>query len=189
MRVLMQLVLAVLILAYPFVVYFGLRHLDVQVLASIIIGIAVLRLIVLKGQDNKNNIGIGVVGTFLLIVLAITSWLIDDAMWLKFYPITVSLLLLYLFAASLWTDKTMIQRFAELKEKHMSAKKKTYMRKLTKIWCAFFITNASISSYTLFYTSDETWMLYNGFFSYILIGLLIAIELIYRHTVVLKRTS
>ncbi len=83
----------------------------------------------------------------------------------------------------------MIQRFAEIREKDITPAKQSYMRKLTLVWCGFFVMNALISFYTLWFGSTKLWMLYNGLISYILIGVLVLGELLYRHLAVMKRLS
>ena len=187
MVLLIRLFLAVIVIAYPFVVYFGLIHFQFWQVTLFIAVIALIRL-AFYSRNNSGMMKTGIVGAFLLLLFSLLAMLLKQQLWLKIYPVAISLTLLYFFAASLQTPKSMIERFAELKEKNISEQKKNYMRKLTLIWCGFFILNALIATYTIF-TSSKTWMLYNGLISYVMIGLLITIELLYRHLVVLKKLS
>ncbi len=180
--------LASIILAYPFVVYFGLLHFEFWQVALFVIIIALLRLLVVKNQ-SANYLKIGFVGAGLLLFFAVMALILKQQVWFKFYPIAISLSMLYFFASSLWTEKCMIQRFAEIREKNITPEKQRYMQKLTKVWCVFFIANAMLSTYTLLFSSDKQWMLYNGFISYVLVGALGLGELIYRHLVVMRRLS
>jgi len=55
-----------------------------------------------------------------------------------------------------------------------------YMRGLTGIWMAFFALNAAFSFYTAMTYSTGAWALYNGVASYLLIGLIVGLEILYR---------
>ena len=88
--------------------------------------------------------------------------------------------MLILFAASLTMKQTVIEKLARIKEPDLDAKGVAYCRNVTKVWCVFFIINGSIALYTALFTSLEHWMLYNGFISYMLMGLLMAVEYIVR---------
>ena len=78
----------------------------------------------------------------------------------------------------------MIETFARLQDKNLPDKAIPYCRNVTKIWCLFLLANSLIALYTALLTDMETWALYNGLISYILMGLLFAGEFIYRKTVV-----
>lgn len=188
MKIMVRLLLGIIVVAYPFVVYFGLLHFQFWQVAVFVIVIAMLRLLVVKNQAS-NYLKIGFFGAVLLLFFAAMALLFKQQFWFKFYPIAISLAMLYFFASSLWTDKNMVQRFAEIREKNITIEKQLYMRKLTQVWCGFFIFNAMVSSYTMLFSSDKHWMLYNGLVSYILMGVLGLSELIYRHVVVLRRLS
>jgi len=186
MKSVIRLILAIIVIAYPFVIYFGLMHFEFWQVSLFIIAIALMRLLLIKNQTSQ-YFKIGFVGAVLLLIFASLALILKQQVWFKVYPIVISLSLLYFFAASLWTEKSMIQRFAEIREKNITPEKQSYMIKLTQVWCGFFIFNALVSSYTMLFSSDKHWMLYNGFISYVLMGVLGLSELIYRYTVVMRR--
>lgn len=103
------------------------------------------------------------------------------------YPLVVNGGLLAVFGSSLWTDKSMIERFAEVYEKNITQKKQAYMRKVTQCWCGFFVLNFAISAYTWTAMSLLAWTWYNGVISYLLIGLLLTSEYAYRRIIFLKK--
>ena len=55
----------------------------------------------------------------------------------------------------------------------------TYTRKATVVWAIFMFFNTVISLITVF-LSTKIWVLYNGFISYILIGIMMTTEYIIR---------
>jgi hypothetical protein len=121
--------------------------------------------------------------------LALLCFFTNSALFLKLYPVLVSGALLIAFSLTLLMPPPMIFRFAVLQDKTIPgslAEKRveTYCRKVTLVWCGFFIMNGGIAALTVFAASDALWSLYNGGISYMLIGILFAGELMVR-----KRTQ
>ena len=107
---------------------------------------------------------------------------------LTFYPALVNLFFLVLFGHTLFIGPSMVYRFATLKDKSIAIspyRKKiaAYCRKVTLVWCCFFIVNGSIALMSVFGDSYRFWALYNGCIAYILMGLLFAGEYIVRKVV------
>lgn len=182
----LKLSLGALFLAYPFIIYFGLLNFTLWQIALVVAILAGLRAFAFK-SSNSQLAKIGFYGSLVLIFFAILSMLLNQNGWLKLYPIIISLMSFIVFFSSLFSDKSMIQRFAEIREKDIDETKQLYMRQLTMIWCVFFVVNASVSAYTMFFLSFKQWTLYNGLVSYMIMGLLVIIELSYRYLVVKRR--
>jgi uncharacterized membrane protein len=125
-------------------------------------------------------------GLGLSLVLVALVFVTDNAAFAKVYPVLVSLVLLTLFAFSLIKPPTIIFRLASLQDKSLresgSARDKAepYCRKVTFVWCCFFVANASVALYTALWASAVAWTVYNGFVSYVLIGALLLGEIIVR---------
>jgi 3-hydroxymyristoyl/3-hydroxydecanoyl-(acyl carrier protein) dehydratase len=75
----------------------------------------------------------------------------------------------------------MVEVFARLRHEHLDEEQIAYCRKVTVLWSAFFLLNGSISLGLAVRGDLEAWTLYNGLIGYILVGLLFAGELVYRH--------
>ena len=103
---------------------------------------------------------------------------------LKIYPVIVNFSFFLIFFISLFAQKTVIQKIAELQEGVLNNSVKIYTRNLTYLWCIFLFIQFLISILTLF-LDDKIWMIYNGFVSYILLGSFFAIEYMVR--IILKR--
>lgn len=181
----LKLLLGLSLAAYPLLVYLGLTRFQLWQLLLLLAVIGGLRLLILRNNLNFRQSGIWT-ALLLLLILLLTA-VFQQPFWLRLYPVLMSLLLLSLFAASLWTEKSMIQRFAELREKNITAEKRLYMRRLTMVWCGFFVCNALVAAYTVAFAPLEWWTFYNGFLSYVLMGLLFVGELLYRYLFVLRR--
>lgn len=104
---------------------------------------------------------------------------------LKFYPPICNLFIFGVFFGSLFTKETVIQKFAKACQGELKKTTLDYTRKVTYIWCLFTFLNFLISVWTIF-LSDNIWMIYNGFISYMLVGIVFGVEYIVR-TVLRKR--
>lgn len=169
-----KIILLILAVAYPAFVYMALTHWqwDVRYLLALLIGILSLRLALDKQRHRGSNLHI-IIALLAMVVLSLTF---SSDVGLRFYPVLMNLAMLYLFALSLFFPPTVIERLARMTEPEMPESGVRYTRKLTKVWCFFFVVNGSIASYTALCSSYEVWAWYNGFISYLAIGLLFVIE-------------
>ncbi len=81
---------------------------------------------------------------------------------------------------NLFNPLTVIERIARLTDPHLPRAGIEYTRKITLVWCGFFLGNGLIALYTTLYASFEAWALYNGFIAYLLIACLFGGEFLYR---------
>ena len=94
---------------------------------------------------------------------------------------------LIVFSYSLLKPPSVIERLARLQEPDLPEEGVIYTKKVTLVWCVFFVFNILASLYTVFYTSTEIWTLYNGLISYVLMGTLFLSELLYRKWLMTKQ--
>ena len=92
----------------------------------------------------------------------------------------VSLLLLLLFARSLWQPQTLIERLARLQDPALPAEAIRYTRGVTQVWCGFFVVNGTLALTTVLLGDMALWSLYNGLLSYLLMGTLMGGEWLLR---------
>ena len=126
-------------------------------------------------MKNKFKIVIPIIVTLTIIFI----FYIKRFIFLKFYPPICNFTTFMIFFCSLFTKETIIQKIARACGDDMKPPVMAYTRNLTYVWCVFTFLNFLISVITLF-LSDEIWILYNGFISYIFVGLLFGIEYIVR---------
>lgn len=174
---LLNIAVTLLLVLYPLLVYVGIQQLGPRVLAAILLAAALARLVVAKVSGKA----LGNSAWLLLAAAAATGLTLatGSVLGLKFYPVLVSGVMLVLFGISLWRPPTMIERFARLQQADLPAHAIPYTRKVTWVWCGFFVVNGAIASATVF-ASDQLWALYNGLVSYLLIGLLLGVEYLVR---------
>ncbi len=174
--------LTLLTLAYPVLVYFGLGHqIEPRWLALLLVAIALMR-----AAFGRERVWLVAAGGAL--VLAAFSFWGNQATPLKLYPVLVSAALLCVFLLSLAYPPTVIERLARLHEPDLPASGVAYTRRVTQVWCGFFVLNGSVSLFTALFASDAVWALYNGAISYVMMGILFVGEWLFRKRVKARAT-
>ena len=168
---------ASLLIAYPLLVYFGLQAFDPRLLVLLLVLMAGLRWLAWDGEQR----GMLVYWLAAIALVVVATMVSGSEKGLLFYPLIVNISFFSFFFISLFNPPTVIERFAR-KQQHdgeLSADALRYTRRVTQVWCLFFIVNASISVWTV-YHSREMWLLYNGLLSYLLTALLMGVEFLVR---------
>ncbi len=171
------LLLGLLTLAYPLLVYASLRWFEPRWLGLLLLAIALARL----GGGQRDPLAWATAVLALLLALC-AGWL-NQALPVKLYPVAVNALMLTLFALSLWHPPSMIERLARLKEPDLPPHAVAYTRRVTQVWCGFFVINGSIALWTALAGTDAQWALYNGLVAYLLMGALFVGEWLVRQRV------
>ncbi|MBU2979657.1 hypothetical protein [Alteromonas sp. C1M14] len=166
---------------YPFVVYFGLQVLSPATLASILLCTVALRVWFSAASQSVSPWLTW--APLAAIPVLLVSFFADTATGIKLYPIAINLMLLVIFAVSLVKPPSIIESLARLHQPNLPSSGVRYTRNVTAIWCVFFIANGLISGYTAMYSDLQSWMLYNGFIAYIAMGVLFAVEFLFRKCV------
>ena len=163
-------------LLYPLVIYFGLGRFEPRWLALFLLSIVAARAAI-----SRDPVWIAAAGGALVLVLA--SLLANQVMPLKLYPVLVNAVMLSVFALSLRHPPSAIERIARLREPNFPPEAVLYTRKVTFVWCLFFIGNGAIALVTALWASDKVWATYNGLIAYVLMGVLFAGEWLVRQRV------
>lgn len=171
---------ALLALAYPIIAYLGL-----SIGSPSWVAIGLMLILLLRSKSNSSVMTKSHARLTFVLVLCVLglSAITNSDLGIRFYPVVINGLLLFVFSTSLYAPMTIIERLARLKEPELPESGIIYTRKVTKVWIGFFILNGGIALYTALYTSIETWTLYNGFIAYILIGILAMTEWLVRRKV------
>ncbi len=173
-------ILGIVLACYPLVVYLGLKTHSLKRMTVLIIGAFLLRLLVLRGAKSGSFNHLAIPATLAGIVLAaITLWQ-NSGQALLFYPVVASICGLCVFAWSLVKPPSVIEILARLREDTLPPEVVAYTRKVTMIWCLFFVINAGIAGLSVASGDMAFWTLYNGLISYVLMGVLMGGEWLYR---------
>jgi len=180
---------------YPVLIFTFLvvLKLPVRVLSLCIIALAFAFFLSATGKKNHKEEGRTfdwkpLLSSALFLTAGIFCFFTNQTIFLKLYSVAISVTLLFVFGSTLFLPPTIIFRFATLQDtsiKGSPAEKQVeaYCRKVTVAWCVFFICNGSIAAFTAFRCSDKVWSVYNGGISYVLMGLMFAVEFIIRKQV------
>jgi uncharacterized membrane protein len=162
-------------LLYPVAVFFGSQYFAPWQIAGLLVVLLSIRLIASYSNKHWSTpmlvIGIGFAG------LAMWS---NQLLTLRYYPVLMSILSLIIFSWTLFYPPTLIERLARLQHPDLPATGVIYTRRVTQVWCGFFIVNGLIAFATARWASMEIWSLYNGLIAYVLMGLLFAGEYLVR---------
>lgn len=99
---------------------------------------------------------------------------------LRLYPVLISLGGAGFCLYSLKHPPSAIERFARRMGMEVPDAAISYLRGVTTVWLAFFCLNAAVAAYTAVAANISHWALYNGLISYLIIGLLLVGEWLYR---------
>lgn len=92
------------------------------------------------------------------------------------WPVAVNAVLLAVFATSLYHPPCVVERLARRQEPDLSAAGVRYTRRVTGVWCGFFLVNGSLALWTALDADLALWTLYNGAIAYALGAALFAAE-------------
>lgn len=159
--------------AYPLVVYWAMGRFEPRWLALLLFAMAALR-----AAATRQALWLAAAaGAGLLAALATVF---NDALPLKLYPALVNAVMLAVFATSLVFPPSAVERIARLTTPDLPPAGVAYTRRVTQVWCGFFVLNGSVALATALWASDQLWAFYNGLLAYVLIGLLFAGEWLVR---------
>lgn len=161
-------------LLYPLVIWLSYGHVEPRLLALLLVSTAVTRLIAFK--INRSAYG-WLISALLLAGCAI-AW--NALLPLQLYPVFINIGMFILFGYSLLFSTPIIERIARLREPNLPPAAIAYTRRVTQVWCLFFLFNGTISLLTVLYAPPEIWFIYNGVIAYLLIGLLFGGEYLVR---------
>lgn len=182
----LNLLAGVVLVLYPLMVYLGMQWFEPAVLGLIVVGIYLFRTL-LKANQHWQRGGLIMAGA----VLAAVFWYTNSELLLRLLPAGINLSLALVFAAGLIWPPTLPARMAALHRgvpySDLPPPVRHYTSWVTRLWVVFFVFNAGVSVLTAWVGSRELWALYNGFVSYLIVGVLFAGEYGYRRLIFYKK--
>ncbi len=171
-------VTALALLAYPLLVYMLLDRVSP---ALMIVGLGILgaaRIATGSSIHRKHRtLLLGMLVLFCTVAYLDARW-----EWVKLYPVLVNVAGAAWFAWTLIRPPSAAERFARLANprERFDWRKSSYTKRVTQVWVAFFLLNGGAATYTALAASTGVWAIYNGLISYLLIGLLLGGEYLFR---------
>lgn len=170
-----NIIIGLVFVFYPFIVFNGLKWFEPSIIALFLVCLTLIRFYFTKNKTTIPLIKVVAINAILLLSFNIV---VNSAFLLKLYPVVISFSFFSVFVYSLIKPPAIITLIASARDK-ITESAVIYTRKVTVVWCFFFIFNGLVALWTVF-LSDEYWTLYNGVISYILMGILFACEWLIR---------
>ena len=168
-----------LVAGYPIAVYVGLTRFSargVGLLLALLLAPGVVHKLRRARREDLWAVARLPLTIFALLALAA---LLDDARFVFALPVLINLALLAQFASSL-RSTPLVERFARMQQPSLSPAQVVYCRRVTQVWCGFFVFNACISGALALFAPLAAWTLYNGLIAYVLMGAVGGVEYVVR---------
>lgn len=182
-----RLVFLLFFVGYPVIVYVGLRYFEARYIAPVLVLVALARWLMSRrvgGAAPQMPQAKVVIGAS--IVLALATGLTNSQVYLEYYPLFMNLAMFALFFGSLIRPPSVVEQIARLSDPDFPEHAVAYTRRVTMVWCAFFVFNGSMALSTVLFDNLAIWAFYNGFVSYALMGMLFAGEYLLRHRILAR---
>ena len=176
----MKLLRGLLAVAYPFLIFAGLRWLEPRSVAILLGGAVLLRAMTTWHRPSPEELRRLAAPALLLAAILGVTLILNDPHALLFVPVLVNGALLVAFGRTLRGGPTLVETFARMREDELSDAQVRHCRSFTIVWCGFFTLNAAVSLWLALAADLWLWTLYTGLVSYLLIGLLFAAEFVVR---------
>lgn len=165
-----------LFLAYPYLVYRGLESGMVWLAPAVFSGIYLLQAFAARTMKVRLYKGL------IAIALLLGAYYLQT-ITAKVLPVLIQLMLMFFFGRTLLKGKgpSFIESFVRLEFPEFPPGVGEYCRQLTVLWTGFFAFNAVMCVGLALWGTDFWWTLYNGVLIYLMIGVLMIGEYIYRH--------
>lgn len=170
---------------YPCLVYFGLQHWSYRVFGFMIIAVGIGKFYLSRSKARKNDALLLAV----TVLCGLLIWAFPSELAVKLYPVCMSALVGSFFALSLWQKESLIERLARLSGAEMTPDAVRYTRRLTALWAILLYVNGLIALYLARFGTTESWTLYCGFLSYVILGGFMGGELLFRHYYMRRQQS
>jgi uncharacterized membrane protein len=168
-------------IAYPVLIFASLTWLEPRQVGLVVLVLALVRLAMVRMSTAVAVAKAAWIPVAAVALVATGTAILNDPIGLLLAPTLVNVALLGTFGLSLWSDQSMVERFARSQVAELPDDEVAYCRSVTKVWCVFFVANGSTALYLALASDVETWVLFTGLVSYLLIGMLFTVEYIYRH--------
>ena len=177
----MRVIIAVVGLAYPLLIYAGLVLLGPRTLAAVAAVVLLAHAASGWRRWRRDDLARAAVPVLLVAVVLAVAAAIDDGRIFLFVPALVNGAMLIAFARTLVRGPSIVETFARLRHPELLPGRAPYLRAVTAVWCGFFAVNIAVSLVLAVHGSLATWTLYNGLIAYLIVGLLLGAERVYRY--------
>lgn len=171
-------ILAIGVVLYPILVYFGTGFISLRIISLLIGTCLILSLFLQRNRPPQLHLLLPII---LGVILCLTGAFMNYPSLTLYLPVLFSVGFFISFAYTLLFPPSMVEIFARMIIPERSPDEIAYCRRITIVWVIFFGLNGSVAFFTACCASIAAWSLYNGLLSYVVIGIIFAVELCYRY--------
>lgn len=172
---------AVFVVAYPVIVWLGLSRMGTRAVSVMMLALVVPMLAIRLRKADRATFWSIVRVPIAILGLIVLGALTDDPRFVLAMPVVINLVLLATFGETLRAGQTpIIERFARLVEGELSVEKQAHCRRWTVRWCLFFVLNGALALGLGLFASTFVWAAYTGGIAYALMGMMFAAEYVSR---------
>jgi uncharacterized membrane protein len=179
MKTVLYIISTLFMLASPFVLYWTLSHQSVGFAALLLLGWVVVRtipvLLSAKSEQRRAALQLPAIAA----VFASLGWISNNGTWLLVLPAATQATFGLAFLRSL-SGVPLIEHFARMVKPELSVPEQAHCRRWTRIWGYYLIVLAAIGLVLARWATLATWTVYVGIVTYVLVGVLFAVEYIVR---------
>ena len=167
------------IIASPWVLYWTLSQQQVEVAAITLVGWVIVRtipvLLSAKREQRRAALQLPAIALF----FALLGWISNNGTWLLVLPSATQATFGLAFLRSLKTTP-LIEHFARMVKRDLSGPELAHCRRWTAVWGYYLLVLAAFGLVLAKYASLAVWTIYVGVVTYVLVGVLFAIEYVVR---------
>jgi len=168
---------------YAPVVVVLLSYFNIKAVSMGLFGFGILWLFSLKKKDIKTTLF-----PLFYIVVAISAFVLDDFLVLKFLPLLISLAFIFFLMASYFDNDSIIVHFArKIHKRSLLEKEEMYINRSTLFWIALACVNILLHVTILLLKNDHYWIIYSSFGWYLVFIFGGIMQFLHRRFIFLKR--
>jgi uncharacterized membrane protein len=179
MKTVLGIVSTLFILASPWVLYWTLSQHRVDVAAITLIAWVIVRTIPVLLSARREQRAAALQLPAIALVFAGLGWVSNNGTWLLILPSATQATFGLAFFRSL-RGTPMIEHFARMMKPELSAAEVAHCRRWTAVWGSYLLALAAIGLALARWAELTVWTVYVGVLSYVLIGVLFAVEYVVR---------
>lgn len=172
----------VAIAAYPICAYLALRFVEGRFALAALALLIALPIIIDRSlsrgraQSNESALKATVIIPILSVIVLTIGAAVNAHGLALLVPVVINGVLLFVFGITLRRGPPIVERFARAVDPDLTEPEVRWCRVWTAIWSAYFALNATMALVLALWFSLYAWGLYNGLFSYIIMGFLFVSE-------------
>lgn len=175
MKTVLGIISALFILASPWVLYWTLSQDEVGIAAMTLIGWVIVRSIPLLVSAKREQRKAALQLPAIALGFALLGWVSDNGTWFLILPSATQATFGIAFLRSLSTTP-LIEHFARMMKPELSVAEHAHCRRWTRIWGIYLLVLAAIGLVLARWATLAVWTVYVGVVSYVLVGVLFAVE-------------